>query len=84
MPVPQPGADGTDLVSAGARAQYQCSHAELLLVILHPFAGGGNSYIIPFPIHLWGKKEMTPPWDPSTEVGHPIAFCRADILVARK
>lgn len=84
MPIPQPGADGTDLVSAGARAQHQCAHAELLLVILHPLAGGGNSYIIPFPIHLWGKKEMTPPRDPSTEVGHPIAFCRADILVARK
>lgn len=68
-PVPQPGAGSADLVSAGARAQHQRAHAELLLVVLHPFAGCANGDVVPLPIHLGGEERTVSTMSPLHQSG---------------
>lgn len=72
-PIPQPGACSADLVGAGARAQHKRAHAELLLVVLHPFAGRADGDVEPLPMHLQGDGRhvctVSPPHQGETSPG---------------
>jgi len=76
-PVPQPGAGSADLVGAGAGAQHQRAHAELLLVVLHPFAGRADGDVIPLPVHLRGEERDVSAMSPLHRGGAPPAFLQS-------